>query len=73
MFPISFYFSVKNKNKAENLLCDYRNLGSLRYWNEYFVEYRRLYGKNNFFLFNWSLFESRSYNCTWLFFIELKN
>ncbi len=23
-----------------------------------------LYGKNYFFLFNWSLFQSRSYNCT---------
>ncbi len=30
-------------------------------------------GKKPFFLFNWSLFQSRSYNCTWLVCVGLKN
>ncbi len=71
-FVIISSHSQKEQDMSENVLGYYRNLNSLRYGNEYCVEYWRLVWENPFFLFNWSLFQSRSYNCTWLVRVGLK-
>ncbi len=40
-------------------------MGYLRYGNEYGIDILMpRMGKTHFLLFNWSLFQSRSYNCT---------
>ncbi len=56
------------KQYLGNVLGYYRNLGSLRYRNEYCVErccMRKCFlFRKQFFLFNWSLIQSRSYDCT---------
>ncbi len=51
--------------KSHNVFCYYRNLGSLRYGNEYCVE-DAVWGKTVFVLFNWSLFLITQWNWTFI-------
>ncbi len=49
-----------------NILGYYRNFGSLRYGNEYCVEFRRCMGKNIFSSSTEAFSNHAFYNCTWI-------
>ncbi len=74
-FQIIEYSDILDMPQATNftIMEAYLHFASLSIFHFYCVEYRCLNGKNPCFLFNWSLFESRNYNCTWLVHVGLKN